>query len=200
MIKVLVVTYILAIHQAKYYIYDDYIVKQYFYPNDELKNVTNIRYAILDLAADKVYFIPTDKDVRILQTNLQGAGEWTSGNKKILKTETMKVRYSGFKCLKVIEYNEINTPFGPSQSKKITYYADLDKYFKNYKPSTLYFLGFRNFKYDPYKYRIKQELENSETPIINIITVTIDYETVDSAMFTNILSYPIITTNPGSNK
>jgi len=200
MIKVLVVTYILAIHQAKYYLYDDYIVKQYFYPTEELKNLTNISYAILDLTNDKVYFIPTDRDVRILQSNLQGAGEWTSGDKKILKTETINVNYSGFKCLKEIEYSEMNTPFGPDQSKKITYYADLDKYFKNYKPSTLYFLGFRNFRYDPYKYRIKQELENSETPIINIITVTIDYETVDSAMFDKILSYPIITTDSGTDK
>jgi hypothetical protein len=200
MIKVLVVTYILAIHQAKYYIYDDYIVKQYFYLNDEVRNVTNISYAILDLTVDKVYFIPTDRNVRILQSNLQGAGEWTSGDSRILKTETTKVNYSGFKCLKEIEYSEINTPFGYDQSKKITYYANLGKYFKNYKPSTLYFLGFRNLRYDPYKYRIKQELENSETPIINIITVTIDYESVDSMMFSNILSYPIITTDPGSDK
>lgn len=109
MIKVLVVTYILAIHQAKYYLYDDYIVKQYFYPTEELKNVTNISYAILDLTNDKVYFIPTDRDVRILQSNLQGAGEWTSGDKKILKTETINVNYSGFKCLKEIEYSEMNT-------------------------------------------------------------------------------------------
>jgi len=193
MIKVLVVTYTLALVQAKCYIFDDFIIKQYTYVNPEMGNSANVDFQIYDLENQECYKIPSDRAVR-LPYPISGPqkGGWSFAGKEITKTKLERVKYAGYKCMRVSESQNISGPLGKSKSKKVSYYANLDKYFEAYDPKVLTFLGFGNNQYDPYCCLIKSELIQEDNKPFPLINVKLEYELADHAMVDRLLAMPVV--------
>ena len=191
LIKVLVITYSLAMVDIKQYVFDDYVLRQYINKIENFKSIIDREYELLDIKSNKMYVVPFDRQVRVENEFVPIEGEWTAGEKVISKIETKKVKYKNLKCLQVTEYTGSVTPFGNNQSKTVKYFANLDKYLGKYSRSVYVFLGFKDFKYDPYTCKIRQDSVH-DGDSFNILNIEIGYEMVDWSLIEEILGYPVV--------
>ncbi len=190
MIKALIVTYIFATHETKFIIFNDYVLKEYFYKNDSIKAISNIKYEIFDLKNNNIYSIPVNLESRISRSSSNTFGNWQIGSKTIIKTERTRIKQGRYNCLKVTEIQIIKTPLGTIQAKKIYYFAKFKKYLQDLSTNAIIFLGFTNNTYDPYRFRIREYIENDGMSPITIIQVKLNYQMVDRNMLDYLLTLP----------
>jgi hypothetical protein len=193
--KILVLTYFISGFQVKYYFFDNYIVKEYLYTSDEVKSSMDRAFGLYDLSTDAIYSIPESRDHRFLDsTPLKPAG-WLNEHRTIIKTESIRMKYLNYDCLKVTEYINSSSPIGSTTFKVHTYYVDfspleLNKYMKR---RVLLFLGVSEFRYDPFLFKLKIENEfMEENIVVPIFTCEVDYIEMDIVLLEYILNLPVI--------
>ena len=191
MTKVLVINQQLKMMEVKCFLFENFMLREKTSNYESLR--TSAQFILLDLKTNLIHEVPFEHKDRAVRQYEPMFGSWNFSGKEVNKIDSAEEMFDDYKCLKVTEHVKIDTPLGPSESKSINYYADLDGLLSKYSPAEYCFMGFREQSHDPYKCLIRRDLENSEGTLFNILEVKITFEEADHSLVDEILSLPVKT-------
>ena len=170
------------------YVFDDYIITENKY-DPWLDSLITIKYKIYDLKTADFYIVPKNENVKVLQPRTEPVfGVWTVAGKVSVVIDTVNSTYQGFPCIIETSSTTTDTPLGSSDGKQIKYYADLSSVIPFKEKPILYFLGVREFKYDPHLFQVKVESQYDDVTI-TIMSMDIKRVSIDKARFDEVMAY-----------
>lgn len=129
-VKVLVITSLIGGSTYKQYIFNDYILKDHDYGTEELNQLVDNRYEIVDFNNNIVYAIPLNEEFKVAykKNPKHQKGGWMLEGKHVGEVEEItKVKCQEYDCLKVLRKVSMDTPFGRDTYIQIQHLLDIRK-------------------------------------------------------------------------